>query len=45
MATARLQGDKEKTLGIYYEYNPSDTPLGEGGMGKVGIIRLCRTFG
>lgn len=41
MATARLQGDKEKKLGIYYEYNPSDTPLGEGGMGKVYKGWLC----
>ena len=41
MATVRLQGDKEKRLGIYYEYNPSDTPLGEGGMGKVYKGWLC----
>ena len=41
MATARLQGDKEKKLGIYYEYNPSDIPLGEGGMGKVYKGWLC----
>lgn len=41
MATVRLQGDKEKKLGIYYEYNPSDTPLGEGGMGKVYKGWLC----
>lgn len=41
MTTARLQGDKEKKSGIYYEYNPSDTPLGEGGMGKVYKGWLC----
>ncbi len=35
MATVRLQGDQERRLGIYYEYDPTDTPLGEGGMGKV----------
>lgn len=41
MATVRLQGEKEKTIGIYYEYNPSDIPLGEGGMGKVYKGWLC----
>lgn len=41
MATVRLQGDKEKILGIYYEYNPLDAPLGEGGMGKVYKGWLC----
>lgn len=41
MATVRLQGEKEKRLGIYYEYDLSDTPLGEGGMGKVYRGRLC----
>ena len=35
MATVRIQGDNERQKGIYYEYDPSDTPLGEGGMGKV----------
>ena len=41
MATVRLQGDKEKRLGVYYEYNSSDVPLGEGGMGKVYKGWLC----
>lgn len=41
MATERLQGYKEKKIGIYYEYNPLDTPLGEGGMGKVYKGWLC----
>lgn len=31
----RLQGEGERLKGIYYEYNPQDIPLGEGGMGKV----------
>lgn len=35
MATIRIQGEKEKEQGIYYEYDASDLPLGEGGMGKV----------
>lgn len=35
MASVRIQGDNERRNGIYYEYDPSDTPLGEGGMGKV----------
>lgn len=35
MASVRIQGENEKLNGIYYEYNPSDTPLGVGGMGKV----------
>lgn len=35
MASVRIQGENEKLKGIYYEYNPSDTPLGVGGMGKV----------
>lgn len=35
MATIRIQGENERKKGIYYEYDPSDTPLGEGGMGKV----------
>ena len=41
MAVVRLQGDKERELGIYYEYNSSDRPLGEGGMGKVYKGWLC----
>lgn len=35
MASVRIQGENEKLQGIYYEYNPADTPLGVGGMGKV----------
>lgn len=35
MVTVRIQGESEKQKGIYFEYDPSDTPLGEGGMGKV----------
>lgn len=30
-----LQGEAEKRNGIYYEYDPDSTPLGEGGMGIV----------
>ena len=35
MAIIKLQGEKEKQQGIYYEFDSSSTPLGEGGMGKV----------
>lgn len=35
MAIIKLQGDKEIQQGIYYEFDDSSTPLGEGGMGKV----------
>ena len=35
MSTYRIQGKQEKQNGIYYEFDSSDTPLGEGGMGKV----------
>ncbi len=35
MATIRLQGEKEKIQGVYYEFDTSSKPLGEGGMGKV----------
>lgn len=35
MATIRLQGETEKKLNIYYEFDPTSKPLGEGGMGKV----------
>ncbi|MCM1074095.1 MAG: serine/threonine protein kinase [Ruminococcus sp.] len=35
MASIRIQGENERQKGIYYEYDPSDAPLGEGGMGKV----------
>lgn len=30
-----LQGENEKRVGIYYEYDPFSKPLGEGGMGVV----------
>lgn len=35
MAIVKLQGDREKQLGVYYEFDTSSKPLGEGGMGKV----------
>lgn len=35
MAIIKLQGEKEKRQGIYYEFDASSKPLGEGGMGKV----------
>ncbi len=35
MAIIKLQGEKEKEQGIYYEFDNCSTPLGEGGMGKV----------
>lgn len=35
MATKIIQGDQEKRRGIHYEYDPSDKPLGVGGMGTV----------
>lgn len=35
MAMKILQGDAERRLGIYYEYDPYSRPLGEGGMGIV----------
>lgn len=35
MPIIRLQGDREKEQNIYYEFDSSSTPLGEGGMGKV----------
>ena len=35
MALYRLQGKAEKRSGIYYEFDPSEEPLGEGGIGKV----------
>ncbi len=31
----KLQGEKEKRLGVYYQVSSDDKPLGEGGMGKV----------
>lgn len=35
MNIIRLQGNTEKRIGIYYEYDVDSTPLGEGGMGRV----------
>lgn len=35
MAIIRLQGNAEIEKGIYYEFDTSSAPLGEGGMGKV----------
>ena len=35
MAMKIIQGDTEKKMGIHYEYDPSDKPLGVGGMGTV----------
>jgi serine/threonine-protein kinase len=35
MSVVRLQSEIERQQGIYYEYDPSETPLGVGGMGKV----------
>lgn len=35
MAIIRLQGEKEKGEGVYYEVDTNSTPIGEGGMGKV----------
>ena len=42
MAIIKLQGDKEKQQGIYYEFDDTSTPLGEGGMGKVLMFILTR---
>lgn len=35
MAIIRLQSDIERQKRLYYEFDSSDKPLGEGGMGKV----------
>lgn len=35
MLVKKLQGQVEKSKGIYYEYDAESTPLGEGGMGVV----------
>lgn len=35
MSVYKIQGKAEKRKGIYYEFDSSDEPLGEGGMGKV----------
>ena len=35
MSIIRLQGEKEKSKGIYYEVDTSNSPIGIGGMGRV----------
>lgn len=35
MSIIKLQGEQEKRDGCYYEFDNSQKPLGEGGMGKV----------
>ena len=35
MARYKIQGKAEQLQGIYYEFDPSEEPLGVGGMGKV----------
>ena len=35
MPKVKIQGESERLSGIYYEFDPSSQPLGEGGMGKV----------
>lgn len=35
MSIVRLQSEKEKLQGVYYEFDSSSQPLGEGGMGRV----------
>lgn len=35
MNIIKLQGEIEKRIGIYYEYDVDSIPLGEGGMGRV----------
>ena len=35
MSLVRIQGEEERLNLIYYEFNPSEPPLGVGGMGKV----------
>lgn len=35
MSIIKLQGEQEKREGVYYEFDNSQKPLGEGGMGKV----------
>lgn len=41
MPIIKLQSERERRRGIFYEYDTSGTPLGEGGMGKV-YKGLCR---
>ena len=35
MPKIRIQGDEERRNHVYYEFDPSEQPLGVGGMGKV----------
>lgn len=35
MNVIRIQGDVERSQGIYYEYDRDSIPLGEGGMGRI----------
>lgn len=35
MAIVKLQSEFERQKGVYYQFDPSERPLGEGGMGKV----------
>ena len=35
MAIVKLQSEFERQKGVYYQFDPSEHPLGEGGMGKV----------
>lgn len=35
MRIKKLQGEEEKRLGFYYEFDMDSQPIGEGGMGKV----------
>lgn len=35
MAKVILQSEQDKRIGVHYEFNTSDQPIGEGGMGKV----------
>lgn len=44
MAIVRLQGDKERANGVYYEVDSASTPIGEGGMGKVYVGRSVNTM-
>jgi serine/threonine-protein kinase len=35
MDSILLYSDNSKAIGVHYQYNPSDKPIGEGGMGVV----------
>lgn len=43
MGIVKLQGEKEKQSGIYYEFDTSSKSIGEGGMGKVFRGKLVNT--